>query len=239
MEISDALLRALLGAVLVLLYIGGWIAGVVFVSSDAQRRGLPGWQRALWLLLALVPMLGLTAYLYYYNRPAAPNTLQHTGTQPRLRITLPHAPAGLRGPELPRNPTMPVAAVRNVHVATAPVPAMHRASGQAPQAGSQPAALRLAVVEGPHSGQEFVVGALPAQIGRGAEALVRLDGDLGVSRRHAELYQQAGVLRLRDLRSAHGTLVNGFTINDKGLMPGDKIQVGHSLLVVRGSDGRR
>ena len=61
-----------------------------------------------------------------------------------------------------------------------------------------------------------------------------------LTRRHAELYQQAGVLRLRDLRSAHGTLVNGFTISDKGLMPGDKIQVGHSLLVVRAAhaDGR-
>jgi pSer/pThr/pTyr-binding forkhead associated (FHA) protein len=95
--------------------------------------------------------------------------------------------------------------------------------------------VRLVVVEGPHRGQEFAVGALPAQIGRGAEALVRLDSDLGVSRRHAELYEQAGVLRVRDLRSAHGTLVNGFTISDKGLLPGDKIQVGHSLLVVDNS----
>ena len=32
--------------------------------------------------------------------------------------------------------------------------------------------------------------------------------------------------------------LNGFTISDKGLLPGDKIQVGHSLLVVRTGDGR-
>jgi hypothetical protein len=227
---SDTLLRALLGAVALMLFVGAWLAGVVFVSTDAARRGLPGWLRALWIVLALVPMLGLTAYVFYYARPSASPVLPHTGTQPRARITLPRAPA-----DLPRNPTMPVAAVRNVTIATAPVPAMARAGGVSPEA-----ALRLAVVEGPHSGQEFVVAALPAQIGRGAEAVVRLDGDLGVSRRHAELYQQAGVLRLRDLRSAHGTLVNGFTISDKGLMPGDKIQVGHSLLVVRAAhaDGR-
>jgi hypothetical protein len=231
MEITDTLLRALLGAALLLLYAGAWIAGVVYVSRDAHLRGLPGWLRALWVLLALVPMLGLTIYVYYYSRLFTPSVPLHSGTQPRMRITLPRAPT-----DLPRHPTMPVAALRNnLHIATAPVPAMARDGSFAPEA----APLRLAVVEGPHSGQEFAIGALPAQIGRGAESLVRLDGDLGVSRRHAELYQQAGVLRLRDLRSAHGTLVNGFTINDKGLMPGDKIQVGHLLLVVRGSDGRR
>jgi hypothetical protein len=157
--------------------------------------------------------------------------MTHAGTQPRMRVTLPRRPAGLGEGEVPRNATMPVAALRNVPIGTAPVSAVGR--DDPPNAP-----VRLAVVEGPHSGEEFAVGALPAQIGRGAEAVVRLDGDLGVSRRHAELYQQAGLLRLRDLRSAHGTLVNGFTISDKGLMPGDKIQVGHSLLVVRGGEGR-
>jgi hypothetical protein len=237
MELPDTLLRALLGAGLVTLYAGAWIAGVLFVSGDAARRGLPVWLRGLWIILALLPMLGLTAYIYYYHRPFASKALPHTGTQPRLRITLPHAPADFRAHEAVRTGTMPVAALRNVHIPTAPVPAQARAGSAAPEA----AALRLAVVEGPHSGMEFAVGALPAQIGRGAEAVIRLDGDLGVSRQHAELYEQAGVLRLRDLRSAHGTLVNGFTINDKGLMPGDKIQVGHSLLVVRNgpADGRR
>jgi hypothetical protein len=235
MELTDPLLRALLGAALIMLFVGAWIAGVVFVSSDARRRGLPVWLRTLWVAAALVPMLGLTAYVYYYNRPFEPKVLHHTGTQPRMRITLPRAPDDFQAQGVRRNATMAVPAMRNVTIATAPVPAMAREGGAAPAA----AAVRLTVVEGPHSGEEFAIGALPAQIGRGAEAVVRLDGDLGVSRQHAELYQQAGVLRVRDLRSAHGTLVNGFTINDKGLMPGDKIQVGHSLLVVRGSDGRR
>src|SRR5690606_25480146 len=94
--------------------------------------------------------------------------------------------------------------------------------------------LVLAVLEGPHAGQAFTVQGLPARIGRGPEADVRLDADLGVSRRHAELYRQAGVLRVRDTNSAHGTSVNGFTIDDKGLSPGDRIRVGHSLLQVQG-----
>jgi hypothetical protein len=228
---SDPLVRALVGAALIMLFAGAWLAGVAFVAADTARRGLPGWLRTLWLLVGLVPMAGLTAYVYWTHRTGPTRVMTHTGTQPRMRVTLPRRPAGLAEGEVPRNATMPVAALRNVPIGTAPVAAVGR--DDPPNAP-----VRLAVVEGPHSGEEFAVGALPAQIGRGAEAVVRLDGDLGVSRRHAELYQQAGLLRLRDLRSAHGTLVNGFTISDKGLMPGDKIQVGHSLLVVRGGEGR-
>ena len=61
----------------------------------------------------------------------------------------------------------------------------------------------------------------------------RLDNDRGVSRQHAELYQQAGRLRLRDLDSTHGTHINGDDIDDKALLPSDKIQVGYSLLIVK------
>lgn len=229
MEVPDSLLRALLGAALAAVYVGAWIAGVIFVSGDTARRGLPVWLRGAWVLLALVPMLGLTAYVFYYSRPFTRKVLPNTGTQPRLRITLPHAPADLRGAAVPGTGTMPVAALRPVHSATAAVPAAPAGASLVP--GGAP--VRLVAVEGPHRGTEFAVSTLPAHIGRGLEAAIRLDDDLGVSRQHAELYLQAGVLRLRDLRSAHGTLVNGFTITDKGLLPGDKIQVGHTLLVMR------
>lgn len=233
---SETLLRALVGALLIMVFVGAWLAGVVFVSSDARRRGLPGWLRALWVLLALIPMVGLTAYVFFYNRASVQNVLSHSGTQPRLRVTLPRAPAGVREGERPHQATLPVAALHPLYGATAAVPAL---DPEVAAAGST--ALQLLVVEGPHSGEAFALGTLPVHIGRGAEAVVRLDADLGVSRRHAELYAQAGALRLRDLRSAHGTLVNGFTISDKGLRPGDKIQVGHSLLVVRAAptDGRQ
>ena len=47
------------------------------------------------------------------------------------------------------------------------------------------------------------------------------------------LARQAGKLRLRDLDSTHGTKVNDYSIDDKGLTPGDKISVGYSLLIVK------
>src|SRR5262245_10438684 len=123
---SETLLRALLGALVIMAIAGVWIAGVLFVAGDAHRRGLPFWLRLFWVVCALLPMVGLTAYLYAYYRPAAAKALAHTGTQPRQRITLPAAPAGLREPQPPRQATMPVAALRGLHVATAPVPAMSR-----------------------------------------------------------------------------------------------------------------
>ena len=72
-----------------------------------------------------------------------------------------------------------------------------------------------------------------SRIGRGSEAQIRLDGDLGVSRQHAQIYEQSGVLRVRDLQSTHGTAVNGFSIADKSLDPGDRIRVGLSTLLVK------
>jgi pSer/pThr/pTyr-binding forkhead associated (FHA) protein len=91
----------------------------------------------------------------------------------------------------------------------------------------------LAVVDGPDSGKSFVLDDLPAVIGRGRGAAIPLNGDMGVSRRHAEIYEQGQALRIRDLRSAHGTHVNGFDVNDKGLEAGDRIEIGHSVLEVR------
>ncbi len=47
-----------------------------------------------------------------------------------------------------------------------------------------------------------------------------------VSRRHCEINQDGGVLRIRDLGSRNGTLVNGKKIADAVLNPGDTLQVG-------------
>jgi hypothetical protein len=87
---------------------GAWLAGVAFISNDTRQRGLPGWLRALWLLAALLPLVGLTAYVYVYFRPVPQNVLSHTGTYPRLRVTLPRAPNGVREVEGERQHTLPV-----------------------------------------------------------------------------------------------------------------------------------
>ena len=47
-----------------------------------------------------------------------------------------------------------------------------------------------------------------------------------VSRRHCEINQDGGVLRVRDLGSRNGTLVNGKKIADAVLNPGDTLHIG-------------
>jgi pSer/pThr/pTyr-binding forkhead associated (FHA) protein len=74
---------------------------------------------------------------------------------------------------------------------------------------------------------------LPAVIGRGHEVAVSLDGDMGVSRRHAEIYSPGAGLHIRDLNSTHGTYVNGYKVSDQPLQPGDKIAIGQSILQVQ------
>jgi pSer/pThr/pTyr-binding forkhead associated (FHA) protein len=88
-------------------------------------------------------------------------------------------------------------------------------------------------LRGPHTGQQFVVNQLPARIGRGPDVSIALDADLKVSRKHAEVYDWNGGLHVRDLRSMHGTKVNGSPINDQLIAIGDQIQVGASVLVLR------
>ena len=90
----------------------------------------------------------------------------------------------------------------------------------------------FAVIEGPNAGDEFVLTRLPAKLGRGIDAAIRLD-DRNASRQHAEIYEHGGILRIRDLKSTHGTYVNGFSIDDKSLDPGDKIRIGFSVLHFR------
>ncbi|MGE5124402.1 MAG: FHA domain-containing protein [Acidobacteriaceae bacterium] len=91
----------------------------------------------------------------------------------------------------------------------------------------------ITVSSGIDLGKEFILDNLPSRIGRGAQASIRLDGDLGVSRDHAEIYAQAGNIKIRDLKSTHGTWVNGVRIIDQSLKTGDRIQVGLSELVVK------
>ena len=92
--------------------------------------------------------------------------------------------------------------------------------------------ITLSAIAGPHTGQTFVLNDLPISIGRETDSVISLPDDLRVSRLHAEIYRKDAALRIRDLRSTHGTFVNGFSIDDKALDLGDKIEVGSSLLLV-------
>jgi hypothetical protein len=77
----------------------------------------------------------------------------------------------------------------------------------------------------------------PAQVvGRGTEADIRIN-DPGVSRRHIE-FQVAGSgddlqLRVRDLGSTNGMLVDGHRISSTSLHHGSEIKIGNTTMTVR------
>jgi len=54
-----------------------------------------------------------------------------------------------------------------------------------------------------------------------------------VSRKHCELNMDQGRLKIRDLGSKNGTIVNGQRIEEAGLKPGDKLKIGPLTLLVQ------
>ncbi len=69
-------------------------------------------------------------------------------------------------------------------------------------------------------------------IGRGAEADLRLP-DTGVSRAHAELRMTDGGVRLVDLDSTNGTMVNGQRVRESDLTDGDRLDIGATSVTFR------
>ena len=92
--------------------------------------------------------------------------------------------------------------------------------------------LALVVVRGPDRGRAFPLPERePQLVGRSTEALDLTDPT--ISRRHAELTPDAGVWRIRDLGSRHGTFVNGARIAGAvAISPGDRIRCGDSEFLV-------
>ncbi len=71
----------------------------------------------------------------------------------------------------------------------------------------------------------------PAVFGRSDEVDVYVGGRWA-SRRHCEIDEVDGRFLLRDLGSRHGTFVNGETVREVILNPGDEIGVGLNRFVV-------
>lgn len=82
---------------------------------------------------------------------------------------------------------------------------------------------KLTSIDGPKI--RLVLDKLPVVIGRNPDADARLD-DRWVSRVHCEISEIDGTLVVRDLDSRNGTLVNGQSIKEAHLMPGDRLTVG-------------
>lgn len=209
----DPLLPLLAGIAVALLIGISWTAMVAFVCWDVYHSALPAGQQRKWAALSLVPFIGFALYLA---------RRRELSTQPQWETMLrpQRSQAG-------RDAT--VAAVDYV-----PAQRERASIGKAKLASPC-----LYATRGPYEGQEFVIDALPATIGRGSGATIRLDRDPGVSRQHAELYRRDGTLWLRDLGSTHGTLVNDAPAADQELVPGDTISVGLSRLLLKemSSDG--
>ena len=204
-----------------------WAVSIIGSYIDLRRRNLPTTERIAWLaLVACLPGLGLAAYLFarllavFFAPSARGGDVQPS---PRKRVTF------LKRIDEPEVRTGTIPAVELVRPTIPDQEEIYAPArgGPAPQR-----ILALSVLEGPHAGEEFILKDLPASIGREPESAIQLEKDRRISRLHAEIYQKDGVLRIRDLRSTHGTHVNGFSIDDKALEPGDKIEVGISVIMI-------
>ena len=95
---------------------------------------------------------------------------------------------------------------------------------------------RLIVIKGADQGKQFELDESVVTIGRDSTSRLRLH-DTEISRRHAELQRTPEGYRIVDVGSANGTFVNDEQVHESALQPGDRIQVGQSLLIY--SAGRR
>lgn len=90
----------------------------------------------------------------------------------------------------------------------------------------------LLIHEGGSAPRTVRIGAGTATIGRLSECEVVVH-DPGASRRHAQLRQQDGDWTLTDLGSTNGTQLNGQVVQQRGLVDGDRITIGATVLEFR------
>jgi len=202
-----------------------WAASVTFTYWDTHHQRLTGGKTFVWLVLvALLPFIGFITYIFFRALTSI-LSIKINGTELKTRRE-----TALKPPPARRSP-LPTLIASDLSMQTVLNPKKNVPANADPQKVT--AKYIFTVSTGADSGKEFIFGNLPAKIGRGSEASICLDGDLGVSREHAEIYEQAGAPRVRDLKSTHGTHVNGFRIEDKSLESGDQIQIGSTVLVVK------
>lgn len=91
-------------------------------------------------------------------------------------------------------------------------------------------AVTFQVIEGIDKGRIFRNLQMPVTVGREEGNLIRLN-DERVSRYHAKVQHDNGEIILTDLESTNGTRVNGLAVQIRRLRPGDRVEVGRSLLL--------
>jgi two-component system cell cycle response regulator len=88
----------------------------------------------------------------------------------------------------------------------------------------------LIVLQGSNVGEMYRLEGGESVLGRGTAATIRL-GDDGISRRHARIIVEKDKVRIEDLGSSNGTLVNGTLVQSQALRDGDKIQLGSTTIL--------
>lgn len=94
----------------------------------------------------------------------------------------------------------------------------------------------LVVVRGPNAGSRYLLDRDTTTVGRHPDSDIFLD-DVTVSRRHAELLTDSGLINLHDLGSLNGSYVNSERVEDRQLVTGDEVQIGRFKLLFVGSPG--
>lgn len=91
--------------------------------------------------------------------------------------------------------------------------------------------LQLTSKTGPTKGQAWLLPEGTITIGRESRCDVAIKDPL-VSRRHCEITVRDGTVRIKDLGSSNSTFVNGDSVQEGKLSPGDEITVGNAVLIL-------
>lgn len=90
----------------------------------------------------------------------------------------------------------------------------------------------LEIIQGPDSGKIFPLGGNEVHMGRHALCEIVLK-DLEVSRRHLKISLLGDDWIVDDLGSTNGTWLNGQRIGKQRLSPGDRVEIGETVFVLR------
>jgi diguanylate cyclase (GGDEF)-like protein len=88
----------------------------------------------------------------------------------------------------------------------------------------------LIVLAGPNVGEMYPVEGAESFVGRGDKATIRLRDD-SISRKHVRIVVDGHDVRIEDLDSANGTVLNGARVTVAPLRDGDKIQLGATTIL--------
>lgn len=107
---------------------------------------------------------------------------------------------------------------------------LHLADDPFNQAGKSPGYLEI--LEGPDQGKRFPLDEAVVHVGRHHQCEVVLN-DAEVSRRHLKISRMGSDWEIDDLGSTNGTWLNNQRITRQILVPGDRIEIGQTVMVLR------